>query len=612
MSISVDMSSAGPDQAESDGRHPVRLDAARPKRRRNSLLRFWPAIRPYRVPLFGSIALAILVDLTGIAIPIVVARIVDGPIAHRDFGAAVAPTLCVLLLGLADAFGIWGRRWLVARSATSFEVAMRAKIFRKLQALSVGVHDSWESGQLLSRAIGDLSTMRRFVAGFGPFALVNLITVLTGLAVLSVLSWQIGLVQLVVAIPLVIVCFRFVRRYIVATRRSQDQEGDLATVVEESAQGIRVLKAFGRGGHFGTRFTEQARDLQGTELFKARLDATLWSVMQSLPQVAMAFAIAYGAFAVVHGAMSLGTLVATITLATFLQWPIVVFGILLAELNNARTAADRYWEIIDTPVDIRDPEQPVPLPAPLVGELRLDHVRFRFPDSEVDVLQDISLVLRPGETVALVGATGSGKTALLNLIPRLYDVTAGSITIDGIGISAMRLADLRSIVAVAFEDPVLFSAGVRENVALGDPEATEADVRRALAVAHADEFVDKLPWGIDTRIGEQGLSLSGGQRQRLALARAVLSGADNPDRARIVVLDDPLSALDVETEVLVQAQLRSVLAGATTLLVAHRPSTAALADRVAVLADGRIVAEGPHEHLLETSSRYRELMGGAR
>ncbi|MGV9784463.1 ABC transporter ATP-binding protein [Nocardia farcinica] len=252
----------------------------------------------------------------------------------------------------------------------------------------------------------------------------------------------------------------------------------------------------------------------------------------------------------------------------------------------------------------------MPLPERFTGELRLENVRFAFPDAREPVLRDISLVVRPGETVALVGATGSGKTALLGLIPRLHDVTGGAVRIDGIDIRRLRLADLRSLVTVAFEEPVLFSASVRENVALGDPAATDADVRAALEVAQATEFVDALPWGLDTRIGEQGLSLSGGQRQRLALARAVLARAGQQRRARVVVLDDPLSALDVQTEERVQQRLRGALAGATTLLVAHRPSTAALADRVVLLDDGRVRAEGAHDQLLRTSSRYRELMGG--
>ncbi|MFI9505611.1 ABC transporter ATP-binding protein [Nocardia sp. NPDC052566] len=618
MPVALDIPSAEPEADSTE-----RPAATRPGRL-HSLRRFGPYIRPHRTALLAATVLAILASLTAVVIPLIIARIIDGPIAQRDFAGVVWPVLFVLALGLLEALGVWGRRWLVSKPATMFEITLRAKIFRKLQSLAIARHDGWESGQLLSRAVEDMSTMRRFVAFAGPFLLLHLVLIPAGLIVLFVLSWQIGLTFAIISIPLTYICVRFERSYSVASRRSQDQSGDLATTAEESAQGVRVLKAFGRGVFFGGRFTAQSRELQQTELLKVRLDATLWSAMTSMPQLAIAFALGFGGYAVVHGTMTLGTLVAGITLATFLQWPIIWTGFLLAELNDARTAADRYWEIIDTPVDITDPADPVELPERIAGELRLESVRFAFPRSEAErdnqtqpeadgeVLHDVSLKVRPGETVALVGATGSGKTALLNLIPRLYDVTGGAVTIDGIDIASMRLTDLRSLVSVAFEEPVLFSASVRENVALGDPAATDADVRRALDVAQATEFVEKLPWGLDTRIGEQGLSLSGGQRQRLALARAVLSGASDPNRTRIMVLDDPLSALDVETEERVQERLRTVLAGATTLLVAHRPSTAALADRVAVLADGRIVAEGAHDQLLRTSSHYRELMGGDR
>ncbi|WP_407669602.1 ABC transporter ATP-binding protein [Nocardia cyriacigeorgica] len=550
--------------------------------------------------------------LTAVLTPLVIARIVDGPIARGDFGGVVAPVLLVLVLGVIEAVGVWGRRWLLAKPATQFEITMRAKIFRELQALSIGRHDSWESGQLLSRAVDDLATLRRFIGFAGPVLVIHAVVIPVGLAVLVAMSWQIGVIFAVAAVPITIICIRFERRYAGASRRSQDQSGDLATTAEESAQGIRVLKAFGRGTFFGTHFTAQARELQRTEMYKVRLDATLWASLVVLSESILVFALGFGAYAVVGGTMSLGAAVGAITLATFLQWPIIWTGFLLAELNDAGTAADRYWEIIDTPIEITDPDHPAELPERIVGELRLDSVRFGFPGAEADVLRDISLVVRPGETVALVGATGSGKTALLNLIPRLYDVTGGVITIDGIDISTLRVRDLRSLVSVAFEDPVLFSASVRENVALGDPDASDDDVRRALEIAQALDFVSNLPWGLDTRIGEQGLSLSGGQRQRLALARAVLTREGQERRARIVVLDDPLSALDVQTEEKVQERLRTALAGATTLLVAHRPSTAALADRVALLADGRIVAEGTHDHLLRTSSRYRELMGGER
>ncbi|WP_345493824.1 ABC transporter ATP-binding protein [Nocardia callitridis] len=580
-----------------------------------SLLRLWPYLRPHRWAVLATNVLAVLAWSGALASPLLVARIIDGAVANRDFAAVLLPVVLVFVVGVAEAFGVWGRRWVIAKPATRFEIDLRAMIFRKLQSLAIARHDGWESGQLLSRAVDDLATLRRFVVFAGSALVLHGVMIPVGLLVLLVLSWQIGLAFLVIAVPLLWVCVYFERRFAVAARRSQDQAGDLATTAEESTQGVRVLKAFGRGVFFGGRFIAQSRALRRTELVKVRLDAMLWPSMTVLPRLAIVFALGYGGYAVVHGSMTLGALVASMTLASFLQWPIAWTGFLLAELNNARTAADRYWEIMDIPLDITDPPDPVALPSRTGGRLRFDTVRFGFPGAEDEVLRGVSFTVEQGETVALVGASGSGKTALLNLVPRLYDVTAGAITIDGLDIARLRIADLRSLVSVAFEDPVLFSASVRENVALRDPGASDAEVRRALAVAQASEFVDELPWGLDTRIGEQGLSLSGGQRQRLALARAVLRGsvvgARADDHHRVIVLDDPLSALDVRTEELVQQRLRAVLADATTLLVAHRPSTAALADRVVVLEDGRIVDEGTHEQLLRSSDHYRALMGGA-
>ncbi|MGS2808008.1 ABC transporter ATP-binding protein [Nocardia sp. MW-W600-9] len=608
MSVTLELA-ATESEADRSGR-----PSPRPSGRLRSLRRFLPYLRPYRVPLIAANVLAIVTASTAIVIPLVIARVIDGPIARQDFAGLLLPVALIFVLGGLESFGMWGRRWLVSKPSTLFEIRMRAKLFAQLQALAIGRHDGWQSGQLLSRAIDDLSVLRRFVAFAGPFLIVNSIVLPIGLIALFAMNWQVGLIFTAISLPLTLFCVRFVRRFEVASRRSQDQSGDLATIAQESAQGVRVLKALGRGRFFGARFTALSRELQKTELEKVRLDATLWAALVTLPTVAIAISLGVGGYSVVHGTMTIGTLVASVTLATFLQWPIIWLGFLLSELFEARTAADRFWEIIDTPLDITDPPQPASLPTGLRGELVIDQVRFAYPTgedrSDKAVLEDISLRVRPGETVALVGATGSGKTALLELIPRLYDVDDGSITIDGVDISTLRLADLRRVVTVAFEEPVLFSASVRENVALGDPRATDADVRQALDIAQASEFVDALPWGLDTRIGEQGMSLSGGQRQRLALARAVLIGESAAEHGRIMVLDDPLSALDVETEERVQDRLRTVLAGATTLLVAHRPSTAALADRVALLADGRIVAEDSHEKLLRTNSRYRELMGG--
>lgn len=569
----------------------------------SSLARFLPFLMPYKWHFGASVAVSLIATLTGLAIPLVMQGVIDGPITDGNFAGVWWPAALVLFLGTVDALGIWVRRYLVSAPSSQFEISARATVFDKLQRLSVSAHESWESGQLLSRAIADLSSLRRFVAFVGPFIIVNTVTIVVGIGVLVYQSWVLGLIMLVTSIPLVIICARFETMYRVVARDAQDQAGDVTTTVEESVQGIRVLKAFGRSAHIGRRFEVQAATLRGSELTKVRYLAILWALIVGIPPVGIGGMLAYGTYSIVDGTMTPGMLVAAMAVVALLLWPIESFGFLLAELNNARTAADRYWEIMDTPETINKPAHPVPLPSDARGVLAFHGVGFAFPDATTPLLTDVDFRIEPGETVALVGVTGSGKTALTNLVPRLFDVTAGAVTIDGIDIRELALSDLRSVVSVAFEDPVLFSASVRENIALGRPDATDADVDEALDIAHARDFVDRLPWGLDTRIGEQGMSLSGGQRQRLALARAVLG------KPRILVLDDPLSALDVNTEAMVQEDLRRVLTHSTTLLVAHRPSTAALADRVLYLENGTIVEQGTHERLLATSAKYRYVMG---
>jgi len=569
-----------------------------------SLRRLLPYARPALTALILSALAALLATLCGITFPLVIQYIVDGPITDGDLAGLWAPAAVLLALGILEAALFWARRMLSSRPTMRVEAAMRAAIYDHLQRLPVAFHDRWPAGQLMSRAVSDLATIRRFLAFGLVFLFVNLTAFLVGLAILLVLSWQLGLVIAAMAVPLVGLCFRYESSYQVLARRSQDQVGDLATMVEESVLGIRILKAFGRSGYFAGRFVRAAGELQGTEMTKARVVAKLWASVIVVPEIAFGLTLFLGIGQVASGAMSAGTLVAFSGVALGLRWPIDSIGWLLAMTNDAASATQRYFEVMTAPVTITSPVRPVRADAPSRGHLRFEAVRFRFDDTPADrpdLLRGVDLDVRPGETIALVGATGSGKTTLTALVNRLHDVTGGRITLDGKDIRQLELTDLRRRIAVAFEEPTLFSASVRENVLLGRPAGSDDDVWAALQLAQAD-FVAGLPWGLHTRIGEQGLSLSGGQRQRLALARAVIG------RPEVLVLDDPLSALDIHTESRVEQALRSVLSGTTALVVAHRASTVQLADRVALLADGRVAALGTHAELLAHNSRYRELL----
>ena len=568
----------------------------------SALRRLSPYLRPHRLKLVGGGLAALAATLAGLAIPLVTRQIVDGPIARGDLGSLHWYVLGVLAFGLGEAALITLRRALVARPSNQVESDMRADLFAHLQRLPVAFHDRWASGQLLSRATSDLTTVRWFVAFSGIFLVVNAVTMVVGVGVLVWLSPWLGLVVAVTAVPLTVLTLVLERRFSRAARRAQDQQGDLATIVEESALGIRVLKSLGRGRRLTEHFVAESRGLRGTELVKLRLLAALWFVLVMLPETAVAMILGLGAYGVAQGTLTLGTLVAAVTVMTYLYWPIASLGWLLAEASNAATATARYWEVRDVLPSITDPAAPVALGSPVRGALELRGVAFRHPGADRDVLHGVDLAVRPGETLALVGATGSGKTTLTALVPRLHDVTAGAVLLDGVDVRHLRTADLRRTVATAFEDPVLISASVRENVALGMPEASDDAVWEALRVARADGFVAALPWGLDTRIGEQGMSLSGGQRQRLALARAVIG------RPPVLVLDDPLSALDVHTEAEVEAALRQVLGRVTALVVAHRSSTVQLADRVALLEDGRIRVVGVHSELMATDPGYRALL----
>jgi ATP-binding cassette, subfamily B, bacterial len=578
-------------------------DAAPPddRRRFSALTRLWPFTRPYRGLVALTFTAALLATLTQLAVPLITAAVVDGPIAEGDRAGLIPLIGLALLFGVAEAALFFLRRWAMNRSCLRIERDIRDALYARLQRLPVAFHDRWASGQLLSRATTDVSTIRRFVGFAAVFLTVNLITCVVVLVLLLLTYWPLGLAVLLTTVPLTILGLRWERRYNLQSRLVQDEQGELATDVEEAVQGIRVVKSLGRSGLVFDRYDAKATRLRRLELDKIRTLALLWCIFEFHPQVTLAVILVGGAVAVNTGALTVGGLVGFVALFTVLLWPILSLGFLFAFAQEAATACDRIGELLDAPITITDRPGVRPAAIGFPARLRFEGVGFGYPGSAEPVLDGIDLDLAPGETVALVGATGSGKTTLTALVGRLHDVSAGRVTLDGVDVRDLPLGQLRGVVATAFEDATLFSMSVRENLTLGRPDATDADVAEALRVAQA-EFVDDLPWGLATRIGEQGLSLSGGQRQRLALARAVLG------RPSVLVLDDPLSALDVHTEALVERALRDVLAGTTALVVAHRPSTVLLADRVALLADGRIAAIGRHSDLLAEVPAYRNLL----
>ncbi|MGW5853012.1 ABC transporter ATP-binding protein [Micrococcus sp. NPDC055215] len=593
----------------------------------------------------GGLLAALAAGLVALAIPQVIRVLVNTVFAHSapgvpgpaDPAAGVWwAALALGALGLAEAFFIWLRRFFILPPAADVENRARISIYRRLQRLPASFHDAWPSGQLLSRAQADLSLLRRWIAFGSVMLVVESVTIVVGLVLLFTMSWQLALLYLVAAVPIMIRSFRFRNDFRAASRLSQDQAGDLATTVEESVHGIRVLKAFGRGPDALEGFRGEAETLQGTEVHKAAVLAQFTGLVVALPEVVLGVALALGVYLVAVGDLTVGALAAYFATTAVLSRPVEGIGQLMGMTLAAKTGIDRHLEVMRTPVAIASPtgtdaaeEQATSravasseatsavvldgLP-PSSGRLAFRRARFAYPDTPADaapLLADVDLELVPGETMALVGVTGSGKSTLLQLVPRLQDVTGGAVEVDGLDVREYPLEELRRRVSIAFEDATLFSDTIRANVLLGAPAeaiadgldspAAEALLETALDTAQAG-FAKDLPEGVDSEIGEEGLSLSGGQRQRIALARAIAA------RPAILVLDDPLSALDVRTEEAVTARLRQVLAGTTTLIVAHRPSTVALADRVAVLEDGVIIDVGTHAELLARSAAYRDII----
>ena len=568
--------------------------------RSRALWRARPYLRPYRAHIAFIVTSSIVSSAGMVVVPLIVKEVVDGPVADGDRDGILRWAVIVALIALVEVFLAFGRRLLLTVLSTGIETSLRDDLYAQLQRLDVGFHDRWQSGQLLSRAMTDLSIMRRFI-GFGAiFFVLILVQVAAIFGVLISMHVPLAMLTFAATIPVLVLCHRFERRYMVVVRRIQDQTGDLTTTIEEGAKGIRVLKAFGRGDVSFARYQAEAQEIHDTQMERIRLHTRFVWVLGTIPRLTLTVVLLAGVLAVGNGDLTLGGLVAFVSYVLMLTFPLEILAWIVALAGEAESAAIRIYEVFDTEPLVQDRPGASALDE-VRGDIRFDGVSFTYEGSERTVLEGIDLHVAAGEIVAVVGATGSGKTTLVTLLTRLYDPTEGRITIDGHDLRDLTVTSLRRHVGFAFEDPSLFSASVRENLLMGKPDATEAEVLAALEVAQAGFALD-LPWGLDTRIGEQGLSLSGGQRQRLALARAIIG------RPRVLVLDDPLSAVDVHTEAAAQGALRPLLTGCTVFLVVHRPSTVALAHRSILLDEGRLVALGTHHDLLEREPRYRAVL----
>ena len=553
----------------------------------------------HRWLLIWSIVLALAAQAFALAIPDLTGRAINQAIKPENSSSLWMWAGLIVAAGLASAALMVARRLIAGHLSLNVEYDLRQALYTHLQRLSFGFYDRHQTGQLLSRATSDVSAVRMFL-GYGLVFITQYGASLIAASVLLVItSWQLALITFVLLPPIAIVAARYSRRSHPVLRDIQQRIADVTTQAEESIVGVRVVKAFAQEDMEASRFAEQAERVFEREIDSARIQARYRPLLDLLPQLAFAVIVLAGGLLVIDKQLSPGGFFAYNLYLAMLIWPLRMIGMWIGQYQRAIASGERIFQLLDEQPEIADPAEPSELPEG-GGELRFEHVTFGY-DADRPVLRDLDLALAPGSTVALIGRTGSGKTTLTSLVPRFYDPQGGRVTLDGIDVRDLRLSDLRGAIATVAEDTFLFSTSIAANIAYGVPGATREDVVEAARRAQAHDFIQALPEGYDTIVGERGLTLSGGQRQRVSIARALLVDP------RVLILDDATASVDATTESRIRRALETVMEGRTTIIIAHRLSTIALADEIVVLEDGHVAARGRHEQLVDESPVYAEI-----
>jgi ABC-type multidrug transport system fused ATPase/permease subunit len=566
---------------------------------RRTFVRLLGFLRPYRVSLFVSIVLAIASQAASIALVRLTGSIVDEAIRPRDRDALWFLLALIAGLGLVKALLMVGRRFISGRQALGVEFDMRNALYSHLLRLSFGFYDRHQTGQLMSRATVDLQSVRFFL-GYGLiFFAQHVMTIVGVTAIMFWIEWRLALITLAITPLLVALAYRYSRVSHPVLREVQQKMADVATVAEESIVGVHVVKAFAQEGQEQAKFERRSDEVFDQSVLANRQRALYVPLLSFVPLLAQGAVLLAGGWMVTEGSLTLGEFFAFNLFVTMLIMPLRMLGMWIGQAQRATASGERIFEILDEPEDVADPPGARELP-PGPGRIRFERVSFAYSPGR-PVLEDIDLEVEPGRTIALIGHTGSGKTTLASLVPRFYDVAGGRVTVDGADVREIRRTSLRRSIGIVAQDPFLFSASVRENIAFGAPAASDAQVVEAARLAQAEEFIAELPEGYETVIGERGITLSGGQRQRIAIARALIL---NP---RVLILDDATASVDATTEARIRLGLREAMRGRTTLIIAHRLSTIALADELVVLDGGRIAGRGTHDELIASNLVYREI-----